>query len=104
MSLRPTWTREVRPGHARELRHGLPGRTVVLVTHNPDDGSPDDIRLDLEDAVAATSVRFWRKRLNGTRYQRTTLAVWRWGTAAKTRGSPQRLGSGSRGLWARGSQ
>ncbi|HET8879574.1 MAG TPA: ATP-binding cassette domain-containing protein, partial [Arthrobacter sp.] len=31
-----------------ELRGGLAGRTVVLVTHNPDDVSPEDARLDLD--------------------------------------------------------
>jgi len=35
-----------------ELRHGLRDRTVVLVTHNPDDISPDDSRLDLDRAAA----------------------------------------------------
>jgi ATP-binding cassette subfamily C protein CydCD len=38
-----------------ELRHGLRDRTVVLVTHNPEDIGPDDDRLDLDDAMAATS-------------------------------------------------
>ena len=33
-----------------ELRHGLRDRTVVLVTHNPEDISPDDCRLDLDRA------------------------------------------------------
>ncbi|MCU1531437.1 MAG: cydD [Arthrobacter sp.] len=37
-----------------ELRHGLGGRTVVLVTHNPDDISAGDSRLDL-GAAAATA-------------------------------------------------
>lgn len=37
-----------------ELRHGLRDRTVVIVTHNPDDMSPEDARLDL-DRVAATA-------------------------------------------------
>lgn len=36
-----------------ELRHGLRDRTVVLVTHNPDDIGPDDSRLDLDRAAAA---------------------------------------------------
>jgi ATP-binding cassette subfamily C protein CydCD len=31
-----------------ELRRGLAGRTVVLVTHNPEDISPEDNRLDLD--------------------------------------------------------
>ncbi|WP_445154603.1 thiol reductant ABC exporter subunit CydD [Arthrobacter sp. Hor0625] len=31
-----------------ELRRGLAGRTVVLVTHNPEDISPEDARLDLD--------------------------------------------------------
>lgn len=31
-----------------ELRRGLAGRTVVLVTHNPEDISPEDSRLDLD--------------------------------------------------------
>ncbi|MET3811126.1 thiol reductant ABC exporter subunit CydD [Arthrobacter sp. UYEF3] len=31
-----------------ELRRGLAGRTVVLVTHNPEDIRPDDSRLDLD--------------------------------------------------------
>lgn len=35
-----------------ELRHGLQDRTVVLVTHNPEDISPDDSRLDLDRAAA----------------------------------------------------
>ncbi|MGO4193373.1 thiol reductant ABC exporter subunit CydD [Arthrobacter sp. YAF17] len=35
-----------------ELRNGLRDRTVVLVTHNPDDISPDDSRLDLDSAAA----------------------------------------------------
>jgi ATP-binding cassette subfamily C protein CydCD len=38
-----------------DLRKGLTGRTVVLVTHNPDDIDPADRRLDL-DAVADTGV------------------------------------------------
>ncbi|WP_346959018.1 thiol reductant ABC exporter subunit CydD [uncultured Arthrobacter sp.] len=33
-----------------ELRRGLAGRTVVLVTHNPEDISPEDNRLDLDVA------------------------------------------------------
>ncbi|HEX5871187.1 MAG TPA: thiol reductant ABC exporter subunit CydC, partial [Longimicrobium sp.] len=36
-----------------ELRHGLRDRTVVLVTHNPDDIAADDSRLDLDRAAAA---------------------------------------------------
>ena len=36
-----------------ELRHGLRDRTVVLVTHNPDDIAPDDSSLDLDRAAAA---------------------------------------------------
>ena len=35
-----------------ELRSGLRDRTVVLVTHNPEDISPDDSRLDLDRAPA----------------------------------------------------
>ncbi|MDQ0756743.1 thiol reductant ABC exporter subunit CydD [Arthrobacter sp. B3I4] len=35
-----------------ELRRGLSGRTVVLVTHNPDDVAPEDARLDLDAAAA----------------------------------------------------
>ncbi|KQN86438.1 thiol reductant ABC exporter subunit CydD [Arthrobacter sp. Leaf69] len=35
-----------------ELRHGLRDRTVVLVTHNPEDISPDDSRLDLDRPAA----------------------------------------------------
>jgi ATP-binding cassette subfamily C protein CydCD len=38
-----------------ELRHGLRDRTVVLVTHNPDDIGPADSRLDLDHAVAPTA-------------------------------------------------
>jgi ATP-binding cassette subfamily C protein CydCD len=37
-----------------ELRDGLKGRTVVLVTHNPDDIGAEDSRLDLDDAAATT--------------------------------------------------
>ena len=40
-----------------ELRHGLRDRTVVLVTHNPEDIGPADHRLDLGDARAAASPR-----------------------------------------------
>ncbi len=36
-----------------ELRRGLAGRTVVLVTHNPQDISPEDARLDLDRAGLA---------------------------------------------------
>lgn len=39
-----------------ELRHGLQGRTVVLVTHNPDDIDAGDARLDLDAAAAAAEV------------------------------------------------
>ena len=35
-----------------ELRRGLAGRTVVLVTHNPEDISPEDGRLDLDRAAS----------------------------------------------------
>ena len=35
-----------------ELRHGLRDRTVVLVTHNPEDIASDDSRLDLDGAAA----------------------------------------------------
>ena len=35
-----------------ELRHGLRDRTVVLVTHNPEDIAAEDIRLDLDRAAA----------------------------------------------------
>jgi ATP-binding cassette subfamily C protein CydCD len=35
-----------------ELRDGLKDRTVVLVTHNPDDIDVADIRLDLDAAAA----------------------------------------------------
>jgi ATP-binding cassette subfamily C protein CydCD len=31
-----------------DLRKGLTSRTVVLVTHNPDDIDPADLRLDLD--------------------------------------------------------
>lgn len=36
-----------------DLRRGLTGRTVVLVTHNPDDIDPADSRLDLDAAAGA---------------------------------------------------
>ncbi len=36
-----------------ELRRGLRDRTVVLVTHNPDDIDAGDVRLDLDAAAAA---------------------------------------------------
>ena len=36
-----------------ELRDGLRDRTVVLVTHNPDDIDVADTRLDLDAAAAA---------------------------------------------------
>ena len=35
-----------------ELRHGLRDRTVVLVTHNPEDIAAEDQRLDLDRAAA----------------------------------------------------
>ncbi|QDW29509.1 thiol reductant ABC exporter subunit CydD [Arthrobacter sp. KBS0702] len=35
-----------------ELRRGLAGRTVVLVTHNPEDIRPEDSRLDLDRAAS----------------------------------------------------
>lgn len=35
-----------------ELRHGLRDRTVVLVTHNPEDVGADDSRLDLDSEQA----------------------------------------------------
>ena len=40
-----------------ELRRGLAGRTVVLVTHNPEDISAEDNRLDLDLAGAAQAER-----------------------------------------------
>jgi ATP-binding cassette subfamily C protein CydCD len=39
-----------------ELRHGLRSRTVVLVTHNPDDIGAGDSRLDLDEAAATSSL------------------------------------------------
>ncbi|WP_427008054.1 thiol reductant ABC exporter subunit CydD [Pseudarthrobacter sp. H2] len=39
-----------------ELRHGLRDRTVVLVTHNPEDIGPEDDRLDLDDAARIAPV------------------------------------------------
>ncbi|GIU57589.1 thiol reductant ABC exporter subunit CydC [Arthrobacter sp. NicSoilC12] len=39
-----------------ELRDGLRDRTVVLVTHNPDDIDAADTRLDLDAAAAAAAV------------------------------------------------
>ena len=39
-----------------ELRYGLRERTVVLVTHNPEDIGPDDGRLDLDHAAAPAPV------------------------------------------------
>jgi ATP-binding cassette subfamily C protein CydCD len=39
-----------------ELRHGLRDRTVVLVTHNPQDIAPDDDRLDLDDVAKIAPV------------------------------------------------
>ncbi|QYF90585.1 thiol reductant ABC exporter subunit CydD [Arthrobacter sp. PAMC25284] len=39
-----------------ELRRGLQDRTVVLVTHNPDDIDAADVRLDLDAAAAAADV------------------------------------------------
>ena len=38
-----------------ELRHGLRDRTVVLVTHNPEDIAADDSRLDLDRASAVNA-------------------------------------------------
>ena len=38
-----------------ELRHGLRDRTVVLVTHNPEDIAADDSRLDLDRAAAVNA-------------------------------------------------
>ena len=38
-----------------ELRDGLRDRTVVLVTHNPDDIDAADTRLDLDAAAAAAA-------------------------------------------------
>ncbi|MEV5051134.1 thiol reductant ABC exporter subunit CydD [Arthrobacter sp. LAR12-1-1.1] len=38
-----------------ELRNGLRDRTVVLVTHNPNDIDPADTRLDLDAAAAAAA-------------------------------------------------
>jgi hypothetical protein len=38
------------------LRHGLRSRTVVLVTHNPDDIGAGDSRLDLDEAAATSSL------------------------------------------------
>ncbi|MET4095892.1 thiol reductant ABC exporter subunit CydD [Arthrobacter sp. UYCu712] len=38
-----------------ELRHGLRDRTVVLVTHNPEDIDAGDSRLDLDAAAADTA-------------------------------------------------
>jgi ABC-type transport system involved in cytochrome bd biosynthesis fused ATPase/permease subunit len=40
-----------------ELRHGLRSRTVVLVTHNPDDIGAGDSRLDLDEAAASSRSR-----------------------------------------------
>jgi ATP-binding cassette subfamily C protein CydCD len=40
-----------------ELRDGLRDRTVVLVTHNPDDIDPADHRLDLDAAAASGNGR-----------------------------------------------
>ena len=45
-----------------ELRHGLRDRTVVLVTHNPEDISPDDSRLDLDRAAAPGTPRQHRSQ------------------------------------------
>jgi ATP-binding cassette subfamily C protein CydCD len=39
-----------------ELRDGLRDRTVVLVTHNPDDIDAADTRLDLDGAAAAAAM------------------------------------------------
>ncbi|HEX9088673.1 MAG TPA: thiol reductant ABC exporter subunit CydC, partial [Arthrobacter sp.] len=38
-----------------ELRHGLRDRTVVLVTHNPEDIAADDNRLDLDRTAARSA-------------------------------------------------
>ena len=38
-----------------ELRHGLRDRTVVLVTHNPEDIAAEDSRLDLDRAAAVNA-------------------------------------------------
>ncbi|MDR7083913.1 ATP-binding cassette subfamily C protein CydCD [Arthrobacter ginsengisoli] len=38
-----------------ELRQGLRDRTIVLVTHNPEDIAADDIRLDLDRAAAGNA-------------------------------------------------
>ena len=38
-----------------ELRHGLRARTVVLVTHNPEDIAAEDSRLDLDRAAAVNA-------------------------------------------------
>jgi ATP-binding cassette subfamily C protein CydCD len=38
-----------------ELRDGLRDRTVVLVTHNPDDIDAADTRLDLDAAAVAAA-------------------------------------------------
>ncbi|MDN3937101.1 thiol reductant ABC exporter subunit CydD [Arthrobacter sp. YD4] len=43
---------EAGPALLAELRRGLRERTVVLVTHNPDDVDPADARLDLDDNAA----------------------------------------------------
>lgn len=39
-----------------DLRKGLTSRTVVLVTHNPDDIGPTDLRLDLDAQAAGNDV------------------------------------------------
>ncbi|WP_029704538.1 ATP-binding cassette domain-containing protein, partial [Arthrobacter sp. TB 26] len=41
-----------------ELRRGLRERTVVLVTHNPEDIAADDTRLDLDRAAASQAALF----------------------------------------------
>ncbi|MET3952007.1 thiol reductant ABC exporter subunit CydD [Arthrobacter sp. UYEF36] len=40
-----------------ELRHGLRDRTVVLVTHNPEDIAAEDARLDLDRAADRNAAR-----------------------------------------------
>lgn len=45
-----------------ELRRGLTGRTVVLVTHNPDDISPDDALLNLDRTGSAPAERVLARR------------------------------------------
>jgi len=43
-----------------DLRKGLTARTVVLVTHNPDDIDPADLRLDLDAQAAGNDVPGFR--------------------------------------------